>query len=79
MEYKRFCSIIKREVKGIDVEDRSVSSFVRGAYESLPNGLNPDQEKAYAGAWAFGFLSGRLSANMRSRPLLTGLARRVAG
>ncbi len=79
MEYRRFCSIIEREVKGINVEDRSVSSFVRGAYESLPKGLTPYQEKAYAKTWASGFLSGRLSANIRSRPLLVGLARRVAG
>lgn len=79
MEYREFCSVIETQVKGIDVKDRAVSSFVRGAYESLPKGLTPIQERAYANTWASGYLSGRLGTHMRMRPVVTGLARKAAG
>ena len=78
MRYREFLDIVRSEVDGLDVEDRAVSPFVRTAYESLPKGLNQEQQQKYAEVWASGYRSGRLGANMRSVPLLTGLSRKLA-
>ncbi len=78
MDYRGFCSVIKAQVGRIDVKDRAVESFLRTAYDTMPKDLTPDQRRTYAESWASEYQSGRLSANMRSRPLLTGLARKAA-
>lgn len=75
MRYKEFCSIVESQIEGIDINDRSVSSFVRGAYSRIPEGSTPEQQQAYAEVWASGYQSGRLGANMSSRELFSGLRR----
>jgi len=79
MRYNNFCSIIRSKVEGINFEDRFVSCFVRTAYESLPEGLTSEQQRAYAEVWVSGYQSGRLCANMKSRELLSGLGKLLVG
>ena len=78
MRYKEFRSIVKSKVKRIDLTDRVSRTFLRTAYDSLPKGLNLEQQKAYAEVWAAGYQAGRLEANISSRELLSGLGRKIS-
>lgn len=75
MRYREFCAIVKKEITGLDTESRDVSPFLRTAYESMPRGLTPEQQELHAKTWISGYQCGRLSANMKSRELLSGLGR----
>ncbi len=78
MKYEEFCTLIESKVEGLKKDERSVSSFMRTAYESMPKDLNPQQQQAYASVWVSGYQSGKLGANMRSRELLSGLGKVLA-
>jgi len=75
MRYREFCSVVQSKMEDLNVEDRAVSSFVRSAYESIPKGSTPEQQRAYAEVWVLGYKSGKLGANMCSREIFSGLGK----